>query len=195
MFWLKKFRQLSKKNQKDWINVIQSIQSMNNAVKEKAIISYMQWNLKNDVKIDLPCYTNPSVQADFKKKIWDTVVPPFSNDRYDEDTEIVKVLAPLTDNPNVPNNHGETPIYRATCNGYTEIVKILAPLTDNPNAPNNNGETPIYKAARYGHTEIVKILAPLTDNPNAPSNNGLTPILIATIHRHTEIVTFLTNMT
>ena len=52
-------------------------------------------------------------------------------------------MAPLTDNPNAPNNHGDTPIHKAACYGYTEIVKILAPLTDNPNAPNKQGKTPI----------------------------------------------------
>ena len=41
--------------------------------------------------------------------------------------EIVKILAPLTDNPNAPNECGQTPIYWATQYGHTEIVKILAP--------------------------------------------------------------------
>ena len=91
-------------------------------------------------------------------------------------TEIVKILAPLTDNPNAPNEDGETPIYCAARKGYTEIVKFLAPLTDNPNAPDVWGNTPIHRAASNGHTEIVKILAPLTDNPNAPNKNGYTPI-------------------
>ena len=50
-------------------------------------------------------------------------------------TEIVKILAPLTDNPNAPNKYGETPIHKAAKNGHREIVKILALFTDNPNAP------------------------------------------------------------
>ena len=85
----------------------------------------------------------------------------------------------MTDNPNAPNNGGETPINYAAALGYTEIVKIIAPLTDNPNAPDKNGHTPIFLAAKNGHTEIVKILAPLTANPNAPNNHGITPIKIA----------------
>ena len=47
--------------------------------------------------------------------------------------EIVKILAPLTDNPNAPNKIGDTPIYLAACNGHTEIVKILVPLADHLN--------------------------------------------------------------
>ena len=96
-----------------------------------------------------------------------------------ENTETVKILFPLTDNPNAPDNNGQTPIYWAAFNGQTEIVKILAPLTDNPNAHDNTGQTPILNAALNGHTEIVKILAPLTDNPNAPDHNGETPIMVA----------------
>ena len=59
-------------------------------------------------------------------------------------TEIVKILAPLTDNPNAPDENGRTPIHWAAYYGHTEIVKILAPLTDNPNAPDWRGKTPSY---------------------------------------------------
>ena len=41
MFLLKKFRGLSKENQKEWINVIESA---NNSAKEKAISAYLKWN-------------------------------------------------------------------------------------------------------------------------------------------------------
>ena len=53
MFWLKKFRSLSKENLKDWIKVIKLVK---NSDKEKAIISYLQWNLKKEV-VDIPCYS------------------------------------------------------------------------------------------------------------------------------------------
>ena len=59
-------------------------------------------------------------------------------------TEIVKILAPLTDNPNAKAITGQTPISLAALNGHTEIVKILAPSTENPNAPNKHGFTPIH---------------------------------------------------
>ena len=61
------------------------------------------------------------------------------------DTEIIKILAPLTDNPNKPNENGQTPIHFAAWNGHTEIVKILAHLTDHPNAPDEKGQTPIMR--------------------------------------------------
>ena len=90
-------------------------------------------------------------------------------------TEIVKILAPLADNPNAPDKDGLTPIHAAADNGHTEIVNILAPLTANPNAADRNGDTPIHFAARKGNLDIVEILAPLTDNPNPPNRKGETP--------------------
>ena len=189
IFCLSKFEHLSKKNREDWIKAIQSVK---NSAKGIAIISYLLWNLKEKI-MDFPCYSNPTIQDDFREKIWKCCTKPF-----DESTEIVRIVAPLTDNPNnAPNKSGMTAIYWATWNGCTEIVKILAPLTDNPNAPNLYGSrsTPIHVAACFGHTEIVKILVPFTDNPNAPNNNGKTPIHLAAGNGHTEIVKILTPLT
>ena len=65
IFCLRKFEHLSKENRKDWNKVIQLAK---NSDKGIAIISYLQWNLKKEV-VDLPCYTNPDVQEDFRKRI------------------------------------------------------------------------------------------------------------------------------
>ena len=59
----------------------------------------------------------------------------------------MSILAPLTDNPNSPDEDGETPILLAARYGNREIIKVLAPLTNNPNAPNRDGESPILLAA------------------------------------------------
>ena len=105
MFWLRKFLGLSKKNREDWIKIIQSVK---NSDKEKFITSYLKWELKKDAMVDLPCYTSPAVQDDFRKKIRERCKERGSSV---EDTEIVKILAPLTDNPNAPN--WRTPIHLA----------------------------------------------------------------------------------
>ena len=67
MFLLKKFRSFSEENQKEWFKAIEAVK---NSEKEKAIIAYMQWNLKKKV-LDLPCYSLPAIQEEFRKKIWD----------------------------------------------------------------------------------------------------------------------------
>ena len=58
------------------------------------------------VDLDLPCYTSPSVQDDFWKKILESCEKNVESS--DKDLEIVQILAPLTDNP---NKDGETPMY------------------------------------------------------------------------------------
>ena len=188
-FWLKKFISLSKENQKDWIKVIKQVKSSD---ERNAIISYLQWNLVKGA-VDLTCYSSPSVQDELRKEIFERCK---GKDSSNENTEIVKILAPLTDNPNTPNAYGSTPIHEAANNGYTEIIKILAPLTNNPNSPDKYGETPLHAAADEGHTEIVQILVPLTSNPNAPdTHRGATPIHLAAYKGHTKIVKILTSLT
>ena len=66
LFWLSKFVGLSLDNQKDWLKVIKSVK---NSKKKMAIISYLQWNLKKDACLDLPCYSSPAVQKEFRVKI------------------------------------------------------------------------------------------------------------------------------
>ena len=137
------------------------------------------------------CYTSPAIQEIFRKRIREICC---SKGRLsDEDMEILKILAPLTDNPNATNKYIEnTPIYMCAINGHLEIAKILVPLTENPNAPNIFGKTPIFRAAMHGHTNIVKFLAPLTDNPNSPADEyGPTPLEIAEIKGHKKIVKIL----
>ena len=58
------------------------------------------------VDLDLPCYTSPSVQDDFWKKILESSEKNVESS--DKDLEIVQTLAPLTDNP---NKDGEISMY------------------------------------------------------------------------------------
>jgi len=192
MFWIRKFiqRGMSKENQKHWIKAIQSV--TNSSFKEKSIILYLKWNLKKGGIFDLPCYTSSAVQNDFRTQIRKIC---WKSWECNENTEIIKILAPLTDNPNAPTETGRTPLHQAALYGHTEIVKILAPLTNNPNPPDKDGKTPIHMAAWEGHTEIVKFLAPLTDNLNVQNIYGSTPIQHAIEKGHTEIVKILESLT
>ena len=134
----------------------------------------MQWNLKKDLScickkeafVDLPCYTSPAVQDDFGKKIQEICKKwKMKQKSSAEDMEIVKMLAPLTENLNADvQDDFRKKIWqncqkRESSDEDTDIVKILAPLIDNPNALDSVGRTPAYLAGLNGHTEIVKILA------------------------------------
>ena len=116
--------------------------------------------------------------------------------------DVIKVLAPLSKNPNAPNSSGWTPIHEAAREGHANVIKVLAPFIDNPNALRPDGETPIYAAAKDGNSEVVKVLATLsrlrmrfdriiTEDPNAPNPKGMTPIFIAAKTGHTDVVKVL----
>ena len=144
IFCLRKFKHLSTENKKDWLKHIQLVKNYDIKI---AVISYLQWKLKKEPLVDLPCYTSPAVQDDSRKRIREICEKWES---FDEDLETVKILASLTDNPNVPDKNGWTQIHHASLKGHKEIVKILAPLTENPNAPDGFGFTPIHHATFYG---------------------------------------------
>ena len=193
-FCIRKFQHLSKKNRKDWIKAIQSVK---NSDKGIAIISYLQWNLKKNALVDLPCYTNTAVQDDFRERIMKIFGKTGKSSN--EDIETVNTLSPLlteiTDDGNHRLRSAISPIYWAAIKGDTEIVKFLAPLADNPNFLKKDGKSPIYWAAMHGHTEIVKILAPLTENTNPPCREGYTPLYWAAKYGHKDIVEFLVPLT
>ena len=130
IFCLRKFENLSKKNKNKWIKVIQSVKNSNKGI---AIISYLKWKFKENFMFYVPCYSNSAVQENFFRK---RIVKNCERrgNISDEEMEIVKILVPLTDNPNAPDKDGDTAIHLAAENGHTEIVKILASMLDNPNA-------------------------------------------------------------
>ena len=147
IYCLRKFENLSKGNQKDWIKAIKSFKNFDDGI---AIISYLKWNFKKDISVDLPCYTSPDIQDEFRTKLWKICKKKKTTN---EDLDIVKILAPLVENASAEK--GCTPIHWAAGNGHKEIVKILVPLTDNPNAPDNKGIIP---SSVTKNDEIRKIL-------------------------------------
>ena len=106
MFLIKKLIQngLSEEHQNEWIK---AIQSETNFEKKKNIVDYLSWNSKKENCFDLPCYTKPVAQEDF----WNKICRAAKHPEWKGYVELVKLLAPLTDNPNAPNKDGETPIY------------------------------------------------------------------------------------
>ena len=110
--------------------------------------------------------------------------------------EILDILAPKVDNPNLPNaRNGWTPFQEAALRGNKEIVKILAPLIVDINEANpNTRQTPLQDAAANGHTEIVKIIAPLVKSASRIKMlQGCTPIELAMQKGHKEVLVILAN--
>ena len=107
-------------------------------------------------------------------------------------TEVVKILAPVTDNPNafhISFDTRLTPIWFAACNGHTEIVKTLAIWTENP----NHGIEPYYpisSAACNGHIEVVKYLTSFLKINNRKIIKAARNMALQ--QGHQDIVRFLT---
>ena len=66
IFCLSKFEHLSKKNKNEWIEVIQSVKNSDEGI---TVILYLKWNLKKDKLVDLPCYSIPDIQNDFRNTV------------------------------------------------------------------------------------------------------------------------------
>ena len=126
MFWLRKCIQkgLSKKNKEDWIKGVQSEMNSN---KEKPIALYLKWNFMNKVVVDLPQYTNTVVQDDFREKIYCGALKG--------DTRIVTILAPLTDDPNAPDNTGRTPHLVARNEEIRRYLQLFSPSKKQKTGP------------------------------------------------------------
>ena len=117
-FLLRKFRNLSKKIKKNWIK---KIESAKNSGKDKAIISYLKWMLKKGVSHDyLPCYSSSFNQSLFRQTIQDLSSMTIGK-LSDEDIELIKMMAPLIDNPKNRYSNDKwvcfTPINNAAKNG------------------------------------------------------------------------------
>ena len=84
-------------------------------------------------------------------------------------TDVVKLLASRTEDPNAVHPKGLTPIYIAAMEGHVDIIKVLAPLTENPDAPGAAfGKTPMYQASLRHHVDVIRALVPFSDDPIAP---------------------------
>ena len=92
MFWVKKWNQKSY-----WFKLLWNKEEMNSN-KEKPISLYLKWNFMNDEVYFIPGYTYKIVQDDFRQKIHQGVLKGH--------TDAIKILAPLTDNPNAPDEDG-----------------------------------------------------------------------------------------
>ena len=73
LFWMKKLVRrggISKENEEEWMKALKLAKNSN---KEEHVVMYLKWKLKNNKVVDLPCFTNPTVQDDFKNKYGNAV--------------------------------------------------------------------------------------------------------------------------
>ena len=138
-FWYNRMTQnttLSQEHQKEWMDFCEKLSKLNLTKDLTPGLNFIYERLEDSVTLN---------------GVYQSALRAAS-------AETVKIMAPLFESPNAPNEDGKTPIREAARFGHTEFIKILACLTDNPNAPDKAGLSPSNIAARHGFIEIVNIL-------------------------------------
>ena len=122
-FWLKKFvsKGMSKKNETDWAKAIKLAKKSD---KKKHFLAYLKWNLKTQEEVDFPFLpiSNSVVQKKFRKHIYEAVK--------EENTEIVRMLAPLAKSNKASKNYEHDSINLAIYKGHTEIIKMILTVVE-----------------------------------------------------------------
>jgi serine/threonine-protein phosphatase 6 regulatory ankyrin repeat subunit B len=103
---------------------------------------------------------------------------------------IVMCLLNYGADPNIRNNDGDTPLYRACESDYT-IVKMLFAHGADHNIQNKFGFTALMLAARSGHIDIVIALLEKGVDPKKQNHHGKTALMLAAEFRHSFIVELL----
>ena len=216
MFWLKKWksRGLCDENHENWAK---AIQITHNTILEKNVHAYIKMIIKIGHFVDVPCYINSKVVAAFSNEIWFNEAFQGKNAgilqllaaKYIKTEEfnqmlfnavrhnkidLLKVLAPLTENLNISSKlEGDTSLIAlAASKGHLNIIKFLVPLTKDPNGPDKDGWIPIHYATVWRRLEVIKYLAPLTENPNAQTKQGgVTPIFFAVQQGFLDVIKIL----
>ncbi|NQX82109.1 MAG: ankyrin repeat domain-containing protein [Flavobacteriaceae bacterium] len=105
--------------------------------------------------------------------------------------EYFKYLESLGINPNVVNNHGETPIHNlAYGNEDKEVFNYFISKGVNVNQVNKEGNTALINATRRNSIETVSLLVNKTQNINHINNKGKSA-LTNSISNNSEIISFL----
>ena len=88
--------------------------------------------------------------------------------------------------PNVADNHGNTPLHRVALGGYKACFAALIAAGADPNAVNDDGYTSLHWAVYNNHEACVAALIAAGADPNAVNNIRQTPLQIAVKKGHRE---------
>ena len=117
-FWFNRMMQnttLSQVHQKEWMKFCENLSKLilTKDMIEPLALNYIYGQLEDSVTLN--------------ETYWFAIC---TSSEYSTFAEIVRIMAPLIENPNSLSEDGDTTICWAAQNGHAEIVKILAPLNN-----------------------------------------------------------------
>jgi cytohesin len=98
---------------------------------------------------------------------------------YDTDQTIqakIHLLIRYGANPNLQDQHGQTPLHIAAKHNTPAAVKALLEEKANPNLQDRDGNTPLHLAADMHSYEIIRMLLRANVNKHAKNKAGATPL-------------------
>ena len=90
--------------------------------------------------------------------------------------DVEKWLKERSEDINVADFAGNTPLQVASLEGYADIVKLLLDAGCSTDSKNVDGDTPLIDAVENGHLEVVRMLLDAGADPTQRSQSGKEPI-------------------
>ena len=108
-----------------------------------------------------------------------------------EDLEVCKKIAEVTEDRNPKLTDIWTPLHFAAQTGNLEIYKFLSENLHNKNPGATTGITPLHLAAKNGHLEIYKFICETVCHKNPVMYGGITPLHLAAKHNQIDVCKFI----
>ena len=90
--------------------------------------------------------------------------------------DVAKWLKERSDDIDVADFAGNTPLQVASLEGYADVVRLLLEADCATDSKNVDGDTPLIDAVENGHLEVVRMLLDAGADPMQRSQNGKEPI-------------------
>jgi hypothetical protein len=88
----------------------------------------------------------------------------------------VRLLLDAGADPNIQDDYGDTPLYRAAYSNQAKTARILLDAGANPDLWDNFNNTPLLQAASRGHFYVVRVLLEAGADPSIADRYGKTPL-------------------
>ena len=100
-------------------------------------------------------------------------------------------LCPISCDPNIADEEGNTPLHLAAVGGHRKVVAYLLKRRARVQYENNEGDRALLLAAAEGHVKVVKALLKAGAVVDSRDKRGHTPLHVASMEGKTQVVGIL----